>query len=285
MIFIQCINILGLIVYIPCDKQWGRYFNHFVWLFLIIITVISFIVGAFSGMVGLISQDLVPVFNFIFSNNNLLHDRYIIKNKPVADFINVCLNGDGNIGSQLFNLENTDFRYLSKLYLYSSLINSSNITRSGEMDEILNKLENKKDTTLCLNQKDVVGNSNPNSATSMLERMNYYSNSSNYIGDTNCNITLYDIWVLNPDDCDSDANFITGMNPNSMTGQKTCMNLVDWNDYKLNIRYDGLSSCKMKNDKNFTDAFSAIMTYFKNLYDYDSTNKDNLNLMIDDMRK
>jgi len=77
-----------------CKIQCCRFFLHFFWIILGLLTFILFIVGVVFGAIGLVGKDGVDVFDFLFSAENLSSAKpIIISDKTAGTYLNVCLNG------------------------------------------------------------------------------------------------------------------------------------------------------------------------------------------------
>lgn len=88
--------IIFMLMYACCCKiQCFRFCLHFFWFLLGLLTVIFFLLGVVFGVVALIGEDGVDVFNFLLSQENLSRtEPYVFKDKQAGQYLNVCLNGN-----------------------------------------------------------------------------------------------------------------------------------------------------------------------------------------------
>ena len=102
----------------------------------LIMIIIGFIVGIGIGFIGTLVKDLTNVIEYISSSENLRSDNPMIFGKTnVTNYLDVCLNGDGNLAREL-NLED-NFDYIN---------NIMNIT--DESDDLTNKTNNQTSSVI-----------------------------------------------------------------------------------------------------------------------------------------
>lgn len=65
--------------------------------------IITFLVGSIIGLIGRIGGDMMSVISYVVSLENFNSDEPVLINKlgSANQYLNVCLNGDGNIADQL----------------------------------------------------------------------------------------------------------------------------------------------------------------------------------------
>ena len=65
--------------------------------------IITFLVGSIIGLIGRIGGDMMSVISYVVSLDNFNSDEPVLINKlgSANQYLNVCLNGDGNIADQL----------------------------------------------------------------------------------------------------------------------------------------------------------------------------------------
>ena len=97
----------------------------------LILIIAGFIVGIGIGLVGNLVKDMTNVIEYISSTDNLRRDNPIIFGKTnVTKYLDVCLNGDGNLAKELGLQDNFDY-----------INNITNIT--NESYDITNMTSNK----------------------------------------------------------------------------------------------------------------------------------------------
>ena len=82
---------------------------------LFIFTIIVFILFGFICFVWVIAKDCSSIGYYIFSEENLLSDNLrVIKNGTSSSYINICINGNGELKS-VFEFDNS-MEALDELY-------------------------------------------------------------------------------------------------------------------------------------------------------------------------
>lgn len=95
---------------------------HIVWNFSFLFIFGSLIIGGILGIVGLVGGQIAPVLNFILSPSYLNSAESIFgSGGPTTTYIDICLNGDGNLLSQL-PIPTQDTETLDKVYNLSQKI-------------------------------------------------------------------------------------------------------------------------------------------------------------------
>jgi hypothetical protein len=260
-----------------------RYGNYFVWIVLIFITIITFIVGSLFGIVGKFTNDLVPVLTFIFSDNNLLGNRYVINHKQAAEIIDVCLNYGGDISAHLYDIQNTEMHWLDIFYLSSVILNNAKINNYFAPTDLTSYIQTKNllqtfidDFTLIQNGLNIT---NSNNINNILIEMRKWSDAS-YINtyQNNCSNITKDQWVQFMQKCDS------GYTYNSQdVNKQDCLNFESFNIDWVNSRYN--LNCSLNSDVYFTSVNQANKAYYRNILNLINQNQNLLNEMLSDLSK
>jgi len=87
------LNILFLCLYVCYNNtcQWARVINFILWWIFAPIMILTFVLGAALGVLGLVGADGSGVLRYIFSEQNLLADKVIITG-DTALYLNTCFN-------------------------------------------------------------------------------------------------------------------------------------------------------------------------------------------------
>ena len=114
-VIIYCILIEGLLGLFCCSKnnkclgcclKWILCFIYYTSIFIIII---GFIIGIVVGVIGSLAKDMAQVLVYITSQENLISDNPKIFGKNAyIKYLDVCLNGDGNLAKALNLIDSFD---------------------------------------------------------------------------------------------------------------------------------------------------------------------------------
>ena len=133
--FFGVVGFLCTFFFVLCEKcQCIRIFLHILWNFLAFFSFILMLLGGIIGLVGIVLTDGVGVLDYVVSPENLTPQEEglspIILSGESLDYINTCLNGDGNLYDKfgLKDSSNIDQLYLmnKKVTEYAALVSSYN---------------------------------------------------------------------------------------------------------------------------------------------------------------
>jgi len=94
-----------------------------VWNLLYLFSILSYIVSGLIGVIGIIGRDSSSLAYFLISEKNLNNEKpRLFEAGESIDFLNICVNGNGNLKEKL-NLGNT-MDQLNKLYALSDTLNN-----------------------------------------------------------------------------------------------------------------------------------------------------------------
>jgi predicted membrane protein len=102
LILIVCIILqLLLIIYLFCS--YGNFYIkiaiHIFWFIFGLLIIASFLLAMFSSLLCKLGPDVVKMFTYVIGEQNLKSSSPIILND--TEILNVCINGDGNLGKYL----------------------------------------------------------------------------------------------------------------------------------------------------------------------------------------
>ena len=91
-----------------CCRCICKFFTHILWNVLALLMIVTFLVGSIIGLIGRIGGDMMSVISYVVSLENFNSEEPVLINKlgSANQYLNVCLNGDGNIADQL-NISNS----------------------------------------------------------------------------------------------------------------------------------------------------------------------------------
>jgi hypothetical protein len=273
-----------------------RYIAHLSWLFLLIISIAGFLLAGIIGFAGALTRDLVPTFNFIFSEENLMNRTIFISDKDTAETVNICLNYGGDIANELFGIEISDVDNVAKFYNQTGNINkylakfaiSSNIKTDSE--EIANFIRILNNTANDINLL-IRNTSDTNSPTSIMNEMRKwtdYTFGSSF--QLNCNGTMsMDMWSQSVDSCDANYTYLKIINNtglvNSQLGKPNCLIWNEWTNSYIGNRYGSITNCtQLPNKTNeFSSVQSAVIAYWQALNTLNVDNKNLINKLINEL--
>ena len=91
-----------------CCRCICKFFTHILWNILALLMIITFLLGSIIGLIGRIGGDMMSVISYVVSLDNFNSEEPVLINKigSANQYLNVCMNGDGNIADQL-NISNS----------------------------------------------------------------------------------------------------------------------------------------------------------------------------------
>lgn len=278
IIAIHILSYLFLIPYLLSKRlQYLRFFSHAIWIILCFSTIITFTVGGSFGILGNFSKDMVNVFNYVFSDENLLSpNRRLITSKSTAQIFSVCINSRGTIPDQLDDVSNSEVDHIQQFYAHTMTLNSFknsisnlNSNKLNSIQEIKNILSKIKDDVTLINE-DLT---DPNNPVNILNEMRKWSDST-YNGNyqTKCDKPTQDAWAQIIYKCPSSSN--------------NCLLFKDNDLLKINQRYNQQSlNCKVGTKNDFSSVNDAIVAYFNGFTKLVSQNEQVINKLITEIDK
>ncbi len=159
-------------------KYLFKIFYYISWNLLFLFSIIIFILSGLIGIIGILGRDFASVGHYIFSENNLKSETpRILKNGKSSEYLNVCINGNGDLKTAFGFDDSMD--KLDELYNYGDDIRQfqSNIsTKTTSL--VISAFQINEYSTKYLNHKYVDLSGNDQNFDSFLEEMNKYISKS-----------------------------------------------------------------------------------------------------------
>ena len=112
-----------------------KFWINLVWNILALLVILIFISGGAIYLIGRLAKDVFETFSFVISSRNLLSPSPKIFENEASQYLDVCINGDGEITERLGI--STDLEKIGELK-----------TLSEGLDKMINSLITKRDTTV-----------------------------------------------------------------------------------------------------------------------------------------
>jgi hypothetical protein len=268
-------------------------------MLLIIITLSTFIASFGFGILSSLAYDAKTVMGFIFSDKNLFNEKYLIKNKEAADILNVCLNYGGDLGSELYDLRNSDMIYLDKIYQYSYKVLEKDFSLSAVSNIISQQAKALQPVLEDIRLVTVKGFDNtvvPKQLLEELQKWTEFYAPNSYQSKFNCKTITRDAWATNNSSCPDGYPVKTTTNGKENIGNANCFIIRTWSDAYVNIRYsvnpwdcDNADPNKKKTntvkDPDFTTISEAIYAYWLTIKRYNDWHDTVLNNLIEEYFK
>jgi len=113
---------------------------HIFWFILALFMIASFVLAMYCSLLCKLGPDVVKMFTYVIGQQNLRSSSPIILND--AEILNVCINGDGNLG-----------KYLELEDIYNSYENLKDY--KDKIDYILKELEYKQENIISKLNKEL----------------------------------------------------------------------------------------------------------------------------------
>ena len=123
-----------------------------VWNLLYLFSILSFIISGFIGIIGIIGKDGSSLAYYLISNENLnSQDPRLFGASSSIDYLNICINGNGNLKDKL-NLGNA-MDSLNELLDLKETLNSHITTLSSHRNsEVISQFKSKNCGTKYFNE-------------------------------------------------------------------------------------------------------------------------------------
>lgn len=283
MLLGHIINILFIFPYKNQKKnQWARYCNHFAWMLITLLTIITFFLGAALGCIGILAKDSIPFMNFIFGEGNLLDQKYIFKDKVLAETLSVCLYHGGDLASELSGVQNSEVDFLNNLYLLRKSLKSVDDIDISELESYANPSSIISYRNHLLTYSDVTTitkRNDPNAPIMLLEELNKWSDGKNVNSyQKNCTTFINDQWVINKEKCNE--GYIYANSQQSITNGTQCLVITEWTSDSIKSRYQSHpTGCNSPSDTSrYSNVKEAIYFYWAAI---DNLSLQNTNLIAD----
>ena len=272
MVVLGIVGFICTFFYSAFDKcQCMRIPLHFIWNIFSLFTFILMLLGSLFGLLGVVGSDGVGVMQYAFGPENLdpnNDDPIILKGGEAFDYINTCLNGDGNLASQLgLSKDGSGAESLDQLYKMDAKVNEAASKIEGYEDTFAS-ITSLQDTINKMRDDISLTNSVIISAFTTLK------NTANTV--LSADNSLSDKWVDSSSECGGlaiiKASEIASENPSA--GTNACFILSDYftsenklpeNRYKENSINTLLAELKnyQTNNKDLLETLSSTTTDYK----------------------
>ena len=84
-----------------CTRCFCKFFIHILWNFMALFMICLFLIGSLFTLFGKIGEDMMSVFAYLVSEENLSPESDTILLGDVKQYLNKCFNYDGDISSEL----------------------------------------------------------------------------------------------------------------------------------------------------------------------------------------
>ena len=244
-VILYCIIIEALLSCFCCAKKCKCFGGFIKWIFCFIyytsifIVIIGFVIGIVIGFIGSLIMNLTQVIQFITSSENLnAKDPMIFGQNDYTKYLDVCLNGDGDLAGALNLTEN--FEQLNNINNISDdaedLKNDTGIVSSPLISEYIEFFNNLNQNYLNIKYYDIDDKSEIIILDKLKEINNYVS--GEYYSETKETCSFNENWNIKTKEegYDYDPNY-----PPAETNKHYLIYLYDENVYKkanLETRYD-----------------------------------------------
>jgi len=281
---LNVLNILGIIFFGLCDKQFFRCFNHISWIFNAIFMIITFILGSAFCIFGVFGQDSSSTFMYLFGNDSLTTGVLFDNNNGVGNMINICINGNGDIADNYFNLTTGSTNNLALLYNASFALNQTQSNLTAHSTSIVIPFINGQyqNYSYDITQVNLASELNTyNQPSSVLQAWRGWSDSNQGLQMSKCNAPAQDEFFQNKSMCPSAYPYYpTSSGTTGSLNTKDCLQVLDWSNTQVTQRYTSFSNCQGNSD--FTSVLSANQAYLGNVTNFINANTLLLNNLIKD---
>lgn len=250
-----------------------------------VIMVLTFILGAAFGIIGLISTDGVSVIQYVFSTENLRSSTpKVIKNANSAAYLDVCLNGkkfnkklnkilgDGDLGKRIFKTDTSYTQYLDRLYNVSySLVSTMNTINANKNSLAIQNINAQLDL---MKMNIILTTDTSLGADAILNQFldwnSYSDSSSSNTKQKSCSTYTKDYWVSDSSTCPASYN-IAAAGSTADGNSNNCLVLSQWSSAQVSSRYSSApSGCTATSD--FSSIANAAISYFNAMKNYSLEN-------------
>lgn len=270
-------NLSGIIlplVIIYSNKPIKCYYG-FVQGFYLFISIFFFILGGLIGSIGIVSNDIISVMQFIFSEDNLNSDSPVLigGGGGALDYITVCINGNGEMENVINTPSFRDASIDDFYQLYFILLQRKKALRtySETIVTFRDSLEKSITNFALTTTKEDHGKDDVSSV--LLELTRY-----TYAGDYQevCILSTKDYWTLEKSQCPRSYLYHPPSYPNSFLAD-SCLIVSEWTSISVTTLY--ASACNLIGG-NYPTASLASSDYLLQLNLYKTNNKALINTIL-----
>jgi len=251
------------------------------------------------GMVSSLSYDAKSVLGFVFSDQNLFTDKYLINHKEASDLLNVCLNYGGDLGSELYDLKNSDLNYMDKIYQFSYNILEKNFQLNLVTDNINFQIKNLQvllDDIRLVNSGSDINSISPKQLLEEFQKWTDFYAIGSYQSKYNCKTITRDAWTINSNMCPVGFQIRNTSNGLENLRASNCYLINTWSDAYIFKRYienpydcdNGDPNTKKTNqikDPDFSNFTYPIYQYWNTIKKYNDWHMTIVNNLIQDYLK
>lgn len=224
------------------------------WVFAGLFSVFGFILCTALLSFGIVSNDSCGLIGSLMTPDGL-KDYTVIVPDYIYEYMNICLNGDGDIDAVLgLNETFEDYAQLLKAedYIYTQLgINS-------ELEDFESISTNWEQIQDLWTYKDIVSGDDQDTPEYNLNEFNKFSDSSadgSY--QSTCTTKTLDQWVFNSTQCS--RKIVSPLDPLNQQGLSSCLIIPQWSTASLSSRYQNYLKCTYNN--SLGGVYENILAY------------------------
>ena len=279
IILLICLGII-IVLYVLKSKKLSNKNNcilkmifYIIYNILFIFTIIVFLLFGFICILGVVAKDCSSVAHYIFSEENLLSDNpRVIKNKNSSFYMNVCINGNGDLKTA-FGFDNS-MEALDELYNLGNTIQEFSDSISSKTTSLIINAFNLNDYgNKYLNFKYYNSNGNDQNLISIIDEMNKYTKyDENTYQDVNNNYydEMWSIYKININNY-TYSNIINSNQVSFNSKQLLCI-YDNWSINNLEGRYK--ENVQLKSIKGYDSVSEGVSTIYNILNNLKIKNKE-----------
>lgn len=258
------------------------------WIFTGLFSIIGFVLCIALLSAGIVTVDTCGLLDELFTKEGLEEYSDIIPDE-IVDYLNACLNENGNI-DKYFSLNQTLSIFSQTEQYYLDL---QNLTISSSMSNFTSITENQQNINSLLNYIDIEASdvSKQDTSSYNLNELNKYAN--NYTENTyqtDCTKYTSDLWVFNTINC-AGYPYINSTITDENLGKKCCLVIFEWTEKSVKSRYSPYLSCANENIlDNLINTQTALLnfgnsvnTVFKELNQSLPLIQENINILVNNL--
>ena len=219
------IGAIGFLILFLCSHSgFFKFLLHLIWNLLLIFIIAAFIIGSLLGIVGTLSQQVVPVVSYFLDKEYLSSkDSIFGSNSQVATYIDICLNGNGSL-AEAMNVTTTKTSVLDTFYNATMKLDNMTesikaLNKSTVLTGIAEKLEVSKNEFVYATDSSY-GDSD---VTYILNDLRQYTDKSK--DESAC---AYDLWTSQEKNCEGYSLLHPG--EQRKEGELYCLLFKDWEE-------------------------------------------------------
>lgn len=303
-----------IIFFVCCDSKQMIIIINIMWNVITFLNIILFAVSAVIGTLGVFFIYFAPAAKIVVSPSNMVK---LTNNQNVAYIIEECLNSDGDLSKSWIRTDSNYYKHLDLFYrsIYELNDNFNKLNSFNTTSYSLNRtieFYNKKYEDIDFNIHPVIlYNENmfknvsekyrnfyqknynlTESITTLiktteynnaLNKLNSYSNrENNPTLQSKCSSYLKDIFITSNNVCPNLFGYIRNNITISNAGSRSCLKIEEWDEQKLNSRYEIIpNGCE--SPKFFNTIKDGIIEFVTNLNEYEDKSKITINSLLNQL--